>query len=131
MIYALKTSSLYNYPTGTTWQRTARQDTFKCRQYRVARAWQLTVAWIGLCWASSSHLGPLVAGLEQQTSKISVAVVGAGIGGSSASFFLRELVGEDVDIVVFDRADKPGGRTDVRAAVPLPRFCVVSNCVNW
>lgn len=46
----------------------------------------------------------------------SVAVVGAGIGGSTASYFLRELLGdgEAAKIVVFDRAEKAGGRTDVR-----------------
>lgn len=92
----------------------------------MARAWQLTITWTCLCWSSWRQLAP-VAGQEQQNSKLSVAVVGAGIGGSSASFFLRELVGEDVDIVVFDEADKPGGRTDVRAVLPLARVCVVSN----
>ncbi|CAM9224873.1 unnamed protein product, partial [Choristocarpus tenellus] len=42
----------------------------------------------------------------------SVAVVGAGIGGSTASFFLREHLGENVNIIVFEESEKPGGRTD-------------------
>lgn len=45
--------------------------------------------------------------------KSSVAVIGAGIGGSAASYFLREALGEEVEIMVFDSASKAGGRTDV------------------
>lgn len=52
----------------------------------------------------------LVVGHESQPS---VAVIGAGIGGSTASYFIRELLGKEVDIVVFDTALKAGGRTDV------------------
>eukprot|EP00903_Cladosiphon_okamuranus_P011915 g11191.t1 len=46
--------------------------------------------------------------------KVSVAVIGAGIGGSTASHFLREALDEDFQakIVVFERAMKAGGRTD-------------------
>ncbi|CAM9810990.1 unnamed protein product, partial [Laminaria digitata] len=44
--------------------------------------------------------------------KSSVAVIGAGIGGSTAAYFLREALGDEVEIVVFDSANKAGGRTD-------------------
>lgn len=46
---------------------------------------------------------------------VSVAVIGAGIGGSAASHFLREALDEDFQakIVVFEGATKAGGRTDV------------------
>lgn len=45
--------------------------------------------------------------------KLSVAVIGAGIGGATASYFLREALGDEVEIAVFDSASKAGGRTDV------------------
>ncbi|CAM9836726.1 unnamed protein product [Sphacelaria rigidula] len=81
----------------------------------MTRVWPPTLLWTLLCWSYCTRLAPRVAGQEQQPKpKPRVAVVGAGIGGSSAAFFLRESVGEDVDIVVFDKAEKPGGRTDVR-----------------
>ena len=38
-----------------------------------------------------------------------VAVVGGGIGGSTASLFLREELGDDVEIVLFEK-DRIGGR---------------------
>lgn len=60
-----------------------------------------------LCWR---HL-PRVGG---QKPSHSVAVIGAGIGGSTASYNLRELLGDGAEIVVFERAVKAGGRTDVR-----------------
>ena len=54
----------------------------------------------------------------------SVAVIGAGIGGSTASYFLREALGDAVGIVVFDSASKPGGRTDVSNKASRSRqFC--------
>lgn len=43
-----------------------------------------------------------------------VAVIGAGVGGCSASYFLRQLCGSDLDLHVFEKA-KVGGRTDVLA----------------
>ncbi|CAM9181548.1 unnamed protein product [Discosporangium mesarthrocarpum] len=42
----------------------------------------------------------------------SVAVVGAGIGGSTASYFLKEQ-GSGVEITVFEASERAGGRTDV------------------
>ena len=41
-----------------------------------------------------------------------VAIVGAGIGGCSAAYFLRELGGDVLDITVFTN-DKVGGRLAV------------------
>lgn len=50
---------------------------------------------------------------KDNVERPSVAIVGAGIGGSAASHFLRELLGDDAEIVVFESAAKAGGRTDV------------------
>ena len=38
------------------------------------------------------------------------AVVGAGIGGTSAAYFLRQLFGSDVDIDVFESNHRICGR---------------------
>lgn len=53
--------------------------------------------------------------LAEGQEKVSVAVIGAGIGGSAASYFLREALDDDLQtkIVVFDSATKIGGRTAV------------------
>lgn len=60
-----------------------------------------------------------------------VAVVGAGIGGSTSSYFLRELLGEEVEIVVYDRAAKVGGRTDVsKIAIALLWFAMLPSKAN-
>lgn len=53
---------------------------------------------------------------EENRKEVSVAVVGAGIGGSAASHFLREALEEgsfhpNVNVVVFERGTAPGGRT--------------------
>lgn len=52
---------------------------------------------------------------RRSSDKVSVAVIGAGIGGSAASYFLRDTLDEhfQAKIVVFDAAEKVGGRTDV------------------
>ena len=43
-----------------------------------------------------------------------VAIVGAGVGGCSAAYFLRKLGGENLDIHVWQREGSPvGGRTAV------------------
>ncbi|CAE7939064.1 PCYOX1 [Symbiodinium sp. KB8] len=44
-----------------------------------------------------------------------VAVVGAGINGGSAVHFLRDLLGDGVDITVFEANREPGGRTLTRS----------------
>ncbi|CAM9189606.1 unnamed protein product [Ascophyllum nodosum] len=49
---------------------------------------------------------------KDHLEKPKVAIVGAGIGGSTASYFLRELMGDDLEIIVFDRSFKTGGRTE-------------------
>lgn len=40
----------------------------------------------------------------------SVCIVGGGIGGSSASYFLRDKLGDDCEIVLFEKNDALGGR---------------------
>ncbi|XP_028399919.1 prenylcysteine oxidase-like [Dendronephthya gigantea] len=39
-----------------------------------------------------------------------VAIIGSGIGGSSAAHFVREILGEDAQISVFEKSGRVGGR---------------------
>lgn len=48
----------------------------------------------------------------ERSSKPSIAIIGAGIGGSSASHFVRELFGQQATIDVFEASDRIGGRLD-------------------
>ncbi|CAM9895784.1 unnamed protein product [Scytosiphon promiscuus] len=56
---------------------------------------------------------PLLTAVVEGRQKVSIAVVGSGIGGSTASHFLRDALDEDfqTEIVVFDSAATVGGRT--------------------
>ncbi|CAN0406556.1 unnamed protein product, partial [Ectocarpus sp. 13 AM-2016] len=56
--------------------------------------------------------------LAEGKEKVSIAVIGSGIGGSAASYFLREALDDNLQtkIVVFDSATKIGGRTAVSRA---------------
>lgn len=49
---------------------------------------------------------------ERRSKPINIAVIGAGIGGSSSSHFLRELFGPEATIDVFEASDRIGGRLD-------------------
>lgn len=40
-----------------------------------------------------------------------VAVIGGGIGGTSCAYFLKELMGENVVITLYEKRDRLGGRT--------------------
>ena len=46
-------------------------------------------------------------------TKFRVAVVGSGIGGSSAAYFIRKGLGARVDIDVYEQHDDIGGRMAV------------------
>ena len=48
----------------------------------------------------------------ERRSTPNIAVIGAGIGGSSSSHFLRELFGSEATIDVFEASDRIGGRLD-------------------
>ena len=39
-----------------------------------------------------------------------IGIIGAGIGGTSAAFYLRENFGPDVDIYIFEEGQNVGGR---------------------
>ena len=39
-----------------------------------------------------------------------IAIIGSGIAGSSAAHFVRQILGPDAQIEVFERSDKVGGR---------------------
>lgn len=39
-----------------------------------------------------------------------IAIVGAGISGASCSYFLSQTFKENVDLVVFEKSDRVGGR---------------------
>lgn len=47
---------------------------------------------------------------EGRSSKPNIAIIGAGIGGSSSSHFVRELFGPQATIDVFEASDRIGGR---------------------
>lgn len=47
---------------------------------------------------------------EERSSKPKIAIIGAGIGGSSSSHFIRELFGPQATIDVFEASDRIGGR---------------------
>lgn len=68
-----------------------------------------------LLWLCMHSILVVVANSTGDSKKVSVAVIGAGIGGSAASHFLREALDEDFQarIVVFEGAMAVGGRTDV------------------
>ena len=46
---------------------------------------------------------------SERAEKPRVAVIGGGIGGSTAAYFIREQLGDDVDIFLYEK-DRIGGR---------------------
>ena len=44
-----------------------------------------------------------------------IAIIGAGMAGCSAAYFLREIFGDELAIVVFEKAQQVGGRVQRRA----------------
>ncbi len=48
-----------------------------------------------------------------QRDKYRVAIIGSGIGGSSAAYFISNSLGGKVDIDVFEKSGKVGGRMAV------------------
>ena len=47
---------------------------------------------------------------ERNSSNARIAIIGAGIGGTSCSHFIRELFGSEATIDVFEASDRIGGR---------------------
>lgn len=45
------------------------------------------------------------------TAPLRVSIIGAGIAGSSCSFYLKELLKSQVEITVYERENRIGGRT--------------------
>eukprot|EP01026_Neomeris_dumetosa_P040630 TRINITY_DN335_c0_g1_i3.p1 TRINITY_DN335_c0_g1~~TRINITY_DN335_c0_g1_i3.p1 ORF type:complete len:492 (+),score=57.82 TRINITY_DN335_c0_g1_i3:62-1537(+) len=45
-----------------------------------------------------------------QNKRVRVAVVGSGVGGSAAAYFIRNLTGNSVDVHVFEKNSRVGGR---------------------
>jgi prenylcysteine oxidase / farnesylcysteine lyase len=43
-------------------------------------------------------------------SKFRVAIIGSGVSGSAAAYFLHKSLGDQVEIVVFEKEDRIGGR---------------------
>ena len=66
---------------------------------------------VGFASASSSNSRPPPP--ESPKSVFKIAVIGSGIGGSSAAYFIRNLFGQDASIDVFEKATKIGGRIGV------------------
>ena len=73
----------------------------------------ITVVSIGVGFASASSSVSNSIPEEEADSKFKVAIIGTGIGGSSAAYFIHNLLGRDASIDVFDRASKVGGRIAV------------------
>ena len=48
----------------------------------------------------------------ERNSNANIAIIGAGIGGSSCSHFIRELFGSQATIDAFEATDRIGGRLD-------------------
>lgn len=53
---------------------------------------------------------PVTANSAEQIPKAKVAVIGAGIGGCAAAYFLRELGGQNLDVHVFSATKIGAGR---------------------
>ncbi|XP_066933651.1 prenylcysteine oxidase 1-like isoform X2 [Clytia hemisphaerica] len=51
--------------------------------------------------------------VSQNVKDLRVAVIGSGIGGASATHFLRKSLGETVQIDVFEKSDHIGGRLHI------------------
>ena len=61
-----------------------------------------------LCWLALGDSTFEETPLDHKLSR--VAILGGGIGGSSAAYFLKELLQDQVEIFVFERSDRVGGR---------------------
>lgn len=48
--------------------------------------------------------------LTKTSEKIKIAIVGAGISGCSSAYFLNDLFDDNVEITVFEKSNKIGGR---------------------
>ena len=46
----------------------------------------------------------------EKNAKANIAIIGAGIGGSSAAHFIRQLFGPEATIDVYEASDRIGGR---------------------
>lgn len=73
--------------------------------------------WLGFLFGWIPVVGPLLATKPPKKPPVyvppaRVAIIGAGVGGCSAAYFLRELCGDGLDIHVFSDG-KIGGRTAV------------------
>ena len=47
---------------------------------------------------------------ESPQGPVEIAVIGSGIGGSSAAHFLRQALGDTARITIFERDGRAGGR---------------------
>ncbi len=59
---------------------------------------------------------------------VRVAVVGSGIGGASLAFFLRENLGENVAIDIYEQRDEAGGH--IGETLLDEKVCVLTNLLN-
>uniref|UniRef100_A0A7S0DX81 Prenylcysteine lyase domain-containing protein n=1 Tax=Hanusia phi TaxID=3032 RepID=A0A7S0DX81_9CRYP len=63
---------------------------------------------LAVSWAQLEEEGNESSTSDERLGK--VAVVGSGIGGASSSYFLRRLVGSEVEVHVFEAEGRVGGR---------------------
>tara|TARA_Y100000385_G_scaffold291807_1_gene372580 strand:+ start:18986 stop:19390 length:405 start_codon:yes stop_codon:yes gene_type:complete len=50
-----------------------------------------------------------------RSSKVKIAVIGGGIGGASYCHFITQALGDQVDITVYEKSDRIGGRVKKEA----------------
>lgn len=49
---------------------------------------------------------------EERKEKARVGIIGAGIAGSFTAFFLKEAFGDQVDLIIFEKEERVGGRVN-------------------
>lgn len=80
----------------------------------VANAFSLPFSLQFLAGSSSNPAPPTPAPKNSYDASKTVAIIGAGAGGSSAAFFIskaKERYGLDVDVHVYEKSDYVGGST--------------------
>ena len=46
--------------------------------------------------------------MDSKNDKIKIGIIGAGVSGCSAAYFLKETFGDNVDITIFEKTDEIG-----------------------
>ena len=73
----------------------------------------LTASLFGFGFANNFHAEGKIEQQPNKDGKFRVAIIGSGIGGSSAAYFIHKSLNASVEIDVFEKAEKVGGRMAV------------------